>query len=197
MHENRAELETPQIATQGEMLQLLAEVEKITVFGDNMGEWGETWGTTDYVDDLDNGHVGSATHKNNLDIPPVSCKFDMKALRPNGRRSIAQLSMDGHTYDFFIKTNHELSDEDYISGDSVSYALEEMWGCDELYSVTYDESGNQIPRDPNEPVHMPASKYNLSNIELLEVYVDLPQDHRKFMRGLGIGMEKFVKLLPD
>jgi len=194
MSENRFEHETPVVATQQEMLQLLAEVEKITVFGENMEEWGNSWSTAELVDDLDNGHIGSATHKNNPDIPPVSCKFNKNALHKADKRSIAQLAIGGHTYDFFIRSNY---DANYEAGTSVSSALEDMWVCDELYSTTYDETGATIPKDPSKPIYMPASNYNLSNIELLEVYVDLPPDRRKFTRSLGLAVQKFAELLPE
>lgn len=183
--DNSTERESPETATQQEMLQLLAEVEKITVFGDDMASWGKSWGTADVVEDIDNGFVGSAKHKHNPDLPPISCKFDRLALHGQGRRLLARLTMDDHTYDFFLVKNDQLADGDCKEGTFVSSALYEMWHCNELYSVTYDESGKRVPRDPNEPVYMPAANYSLNNAELLEVYVDLPPDRRKLARLLA------------
>ena len=195
--EESFERESTKIATQQEKLQLLAEVEKVSAFGEDMSGYAESGGLANSIDAIDNAYLGRATHKTNQDIDSISCKFDLNALR-NGRgdRLIAQLTMGGHTYDFFLKYP-ELSDQEYVEGEDVSSALEEMWDCDELYDVTYDESGNEIRRDPNKPVYMPAGDYTLSNDELLEVYVDMPADRRKFSRALSDLAGQFVDLMPE
>lgn len=158
---------------------------------------GQKAGVADSLDAIDSGYIGRATHNSNQELPQVNCKFDRKALlNKQGDSLTARLTMNGHAYDFILKYLKEAPD-DGTEAVPISSVLEDMWNCEELYDVTYDKFGNQTARDPNEPVHMPTGKYELSNQEILEVYVDMPPNRRKYTQALSKLTMRYVDLVSD